>query len=100
MPGRADRVRPRQLPAHEHRQQPADDHERQAQEHELNADDLVIRREQVLLDEAEFRMRVSMLVAMRMRTLAVARKITETAVWDSRHSAFSVSRTTDLKPWP
>ena len=44
---------PAELPADEHRLQPADGEENQPQKQELEADDLVVGREDVLLDEPD-----------------------------------------------
>src|SRR5262245_25314129 len=46
-------ARPGELPADQHGQQPADHHEEEAHEQELDADDLVVGREDVLLHETQ-----------------------------------------------
>src|SRR5213594_384123 len=51
MNGRDRLPREAQLPAHLHREQPAHQQEEQADEQELDPDDLVIGREDVLADE-------------------------------------------------
>src|SRR5581483_6436759 len=46
-------LRPRELPAHHHREQSADDQHEQPEEQELAADHLVIGRKKILAYEAE-----------------------------------------------
>src|SRR5438105_12112313 len=75
------RRRPGQLPAHQHRKQSADHHERQTQEQKLDPDDLVVRREDVLLQKADFVMGMSML------TMSCVRKW----MWNCGHSSISKS---------
>ena len=55
---------PGQLPAHQHRQQPAKHHERQPHEQKLKPDDLVVAGEDVSLEECELMVGVRLLAFM------------------------------------